>query len=245
MEANSSNHRSFASKVKVSLPWLMRYPWWRAGELLRRVISNGEPRHLIIIVANHFEPSWNSKGENLDWVTQETRLEHWCRQAEAIGRSVQDSDGTPFRHTNFYPGEQYHPALLDRLAALQAAGYGEVEIHLHHGVDQPDNAPNLRRALEEFRDVLAERHGLLSRMPGHATPMYGFVHGNFALANSDGGRCCGVDEEMQILADTGCYADFTLPAIPYQAQVPRINAVYQCGYPLHERALIVQGLTWR
>jgi hypothetical protein len=204
--------------------------------MLRRMANSDGPRHLIMIVANHFEPSWSAQGRSLDWTTQETRLEHWCRQAEAIGRAIKDSDGTPFRHTNFYPGEQYHPALLDRLAALQADGYGEVEVHLHHGVDRPDNAPNLRRSLEEFRDVLAERHGLLSKMPGRATPMYGFVHGNFALANSDGGRCCGVDEEMQILADTGCYADFTLPAIPYQAQVPRINTIYQCGHPLHERA---------
>ena len=39
--------------------------------------------------------------------------------------------------------------------------------------------------------------------------MYAFVHGNFALANSAGGRYCGVDEEMQILAETGCYADMT------------------------------------
>ena len=62
--------------------------------------------------------------------------------------------------------------------------------------------------------------------------MYGFVHGNLALGNSAGGRFCGVDEEMQILADTGCYADFTLPSAPDQSQVPRINDIYQCGGPL-------------
>jgi hypothetical protein len=37
---------------------------------------------------------------------------------------------------------------------------------------------------------------------------------------------------MQILAETGCYADFTLPAAPLQPQVPRINAIYQCGHRL-------------
>ena len=51
-----------------------------------------------------------------------------------------------------------------------------------------------------------------------------------------GGRYCGVDSEMQILADTGCYADFTLPAAPEESQVPRINAIYQCGHPLNERS---------
>jgi hypothetical protein len=39
---------------------------------------------------------------------------------------------------------------------------------------------------------------------------------------------------MQILADTGCYADFTLPSVPFQSQVPRINAIYQCANQLTE-----------
>jgi hypothetical protein len=41
---------------------------------------------------------------------------------------------------------------------------------------------------------------------------------------------------MQILAQTGCYADFTLPSIDSRAQVARINAIYQCGNPLSTRA---------
>ena len=43
------------------------------------------------------------------------------------------------------------------------------------------------------------------------------------------GECCGVDSEMETLAQTGCYADFTLPSVPYQTQVPRINSIYECG----------------
>jgi hypothetical protein len=41
---------------------------------------------------------------------------------------------------------------------------------------------------------------------------------------------------MQILAETGCYADLTMPAIGSRAQVSRINAVYQCGNDLAQRA---------
>jgi hypothetical protein len=66
--------------------------------------------------------------------------------------------------------------------------------------------------------------------------MYAFIHGNWALANSAGGKYCGVDSEMQILAETGCYADMTLPSAPDQSQVPRLNAIYQCGLPLNQRA---------
>ncbi len=105
---------------------------------------------------------------------------------------------------------------------------------LHHGVERPDTAENLRRALAEFRDALASEHKCLSRFEDKGSAKYAFVHGNLALGNSAGGRFCGVDSEMQILAETGCYADMTLPSAPDQSQVARVNAIYQCGHPLHE-----------
>jgi hypothetical protein len=120
------------------------------------------------------------------------------------------------------------------LATLQREGYGEVEVHFHHGIERPDTEENTRHALETFRDTLAEEHKCLSRESLDGPPKYAFVHGNWALANSAGGKFCGVDSEMQILADTGCYADFTLPSAPDQSQVPRINAIYHCGHPLTE-----------
>ncbi|MBK9767726.1 MAG: hypothetical protein IPP63_12285, partial [Chloracidobacterium sp.] len=113
------------------------------------------------------------------------------------------------------------------MAEMQAEGLGEVEVHLHHGVEQPDTAENLRAALVEFRDMLAERHKCLSRMDGEGQPMYAFVHGNLALANSCGGQYCGVDNEMAILTETGCYADLTLPSAPDRTQVAMINQIYE------------------
>lgn len=226
---------STLTKLARSLPWLLRYPAWRARELVRRMTEPTGTQHLILVIANHFEPSWAPGGVLLDLPTQQVRLEDWCEQARAIGEAVRDHDGTPFRHTNFYPAEQYHRPLLERMAELQAAGFGEVEVHLHHGVESPDTAENTRRALVEFRDVLASEHKCLSRMSEDGPPMYAFVHGNWALANSARGRCCGVDSEMQILADTGCYADLTLPSAPDISQIARINAVYECGHPLTER----------
>ncbi len=221
------------TKLRWSLPWLARYPLWRAGEFLRRELGVGDT-HLIFVVANHFEPGWTENGTALDWSKQLQRLDRWHEQARRIGEAVRDADGTKFRHTNFYPAEQYHAPLLARMAEMQAEGLGDVEVHLHHGVEQPDTAENLRRQLLEFRNALAEEHKCLSRMKGTGDPMYAFVHGNWALGNSAGGRFCGVDSEMQILAETGCYADFTLPSVPDESQVARINAVYQCGHPLDE-----------
>jgi hypothetical protein len=218
----------FHDKLKWSLPWLLRYPFWRANTAMKGGKQAG-PVHLIFLVANHFEPGLGP--------TALRRLEKWCALARSTGDAIRDHDGTPFRHTNFFPAEQYERPLLEMLSELQRDGYGEVEIHLHHGVDQPDTASNTRQQLEFFRDVLAEEHRCLSRLvgtPHDAQPKYGFVHGNWALANSAGGRFCGVDSEMQILAETGCYADFTLPSVPFQSQVSRINAIYQCGNELKE-----------
>jgi hypothetical protein len=221
-------------KLQWSLPWLVRYPFWRGKQFLRHATGNNSVKNLIFVVANHFEPAWSTSGL-LDLSTQQRRLDEWCEKARRIGDAVRDVDGTAFQHTNFYPAEQYHPTLLEKLASLQRDGFGEVEVHLHHGVGTPDTAENLRRVLIDFRDTLANEHGMLSYEPNSNEPRYAFVHGNLALANSAGGRNCGVDSEMEILAETGCYADFTLPSAPEQSQVPRLNAIYECAYPLNEK----------
>lgn len=217
---------STLEKLRWSLPWLLRYPAWRAGEWSSRITSSSGPQHVIFLVANHFEPLTTDEGL--------IQLEHWCKLARSTGDAIRDHDGTPFRHTNFFPAEQYERRRLELIAALQAEGYGEVEVHFHHGIEKPDTAEDARRMLVDFRDIIAEEHKCLSRESAQAMPRYAFVHGNWALANSAGGRFCGVDSEMQILADTGCYADFTLPSAPDRSQVPRINAIYQCDNPLTE-----------
>jgi hypothetical protein len=56
---------------------------------------------------------------------------------------------------------------------------------------------------------------------------YAFIHGNWALANSrPDGRYCGVDNELAILRETGCYADLTFPSAPDCTQPPKVNSIY-------------------
>ena len=227
----SVNNTSKLTKLKWNLPWLSRYPISRAKSYLEQTAF--EKKHIIITVANHFEPSWSENGL-LGHKDQMKALDSYGKMARATGESVRDVDGTKFRHTNFYPAEQYHPEILDVMSEMQADGLGEVEVHLHHGVERPDTAENLRKALVDFRDTLVEKHKCLSRMDGSDLPMYAFVHGNLALANSCGGRFCGVDNEMEILRDTGCYADMTLPSAPDESQVPVINQIYECGLPMNK-----------
>src|SRR5207237_945919 len=68
--------------------------------------------------------------------------------------------------------------------------------------------------------------------------VYGFVHGNWALCNAlpDGVRC-GVNNELEVLVETGCYADFTYPSAPHVSQPPIINALYYaCDRPGRPRS---------
>lgn len=197
------------------------------------------PVHLMIALADHFEPAIDPKGGQLrvPRQEQERRLERWCREYPGAVHEHRDHDGHPFVHTYFYPAEQYDEGLLQMLAEHCHAGWGEVEIHLHHGVARPDTAANTRQVLSEFRDRLALRHRCLSVEEGSNAPRYAFVHGDFALANSAGGRFCGVDSEMKVLSETGCYADFTLPAgVHHIAQTRKINSLYECGLPLEQKA---------
>lgn len=227
----SAVDKTLLTKLKWNMPWLARYPFERAANILGRTLF--EKKHFVFTIANHFEPAWSPNGL-LGLDDQKRKLDAYSKLARKTGEAVIDADGTKFRHTNFYPAEQYDRGLLEQIADMQAEGLGEVEIHLHHGMEKPDTAENLRRQLVEFRDILAEDHKCLSRIDSEGIPQYAFVHGNLALANSCGGRYCGVDVEMQILAETGCYADMTLPSAPDQSQVAITNSIYECGNPLDE-----------
>jgi hypothetical protein len=221
-------------RISHAFRWLPNYFW----QALTRRLPRG-PVHLILALADHFEPSIVPQDgrARAPYDEQERRLEAWCREYPRLISNHRDSDGRPFCHSYFYPAEQYDSGLIQRLSDHCHEGWGEIEVHLHHGAYGPDTAENTRRQLVEFRDTLASRHGCLSYLDGAGPARYAFVHGNFALANSNQGRECGVDSEMQVLADTGCYADLTLPAAAFHpSQTAKINALYECALPLSQRA---------
>ena len=128
-----------------------------------------------------------------------------------------------------------------------------------------DPSPSRRRHRPDARGAAARdhrqlrRHGHLSRDPD-GRPRYAFIHGNWALANGrPDGRWCGVDEELPLLFDTGCYADFTFPAAPDESQPNIVNHIYwptgdlsakrcyesgkraRVGEVMTDRLLILQG----
>lgn len=224
---------NLAEKVWQNLRWLPPSVW----HCFVRQSARSRTVHLIVALADHFEPSIrpDAHGSYATESEQRRRLKRWCKEYPVLADPWRDDDGQPFRHTYFYPAEQYDRELIDRLAEHCRNGWGEIEIHLHHGVREPDTSENTRRILCAFRDALV-KHGCLSRFDGNGLARYAFVHGNWALANSADGSFCGVDSEMEILAETGCYADFTLPSAPSRAQVGKINSLYECTMPLNTKA---------
>lgn len=221
------------TKAIRTMRWLPALAWQRSTRSTRATTTS----HLVLAVADHFEPAFSplAHGKPTSEAEQEARVERWCSRYRKAVDGWRDGAGHPLVHTYFTPAEHFYPAVIERLADFARQGYGEIEIHLHHGVRAPDTAENTRRTLELFRDELV-RHGCLSQWEGRGPVRYAFVHGNWALANSAGGRFCGVDNEMAILADTGCYADFTLPSAPASGQVSKINSMYECELPLDQPA---------
>lgn len=223
---NLKKKLAYAKKVLPAAAW----------HGLRPAVSG--PVHLIFALADHFEPAIDPTDgyKRVPRPEQERRVEEWCVDYPNVVREWRDHDGRPLVHTYFYPAEQYDEGLVAMLADHCHQGWGEIEIHLHHGMaDGPDTAENTRHLLTEFRDLLAYRHRSLSAEEGAAQPRYAFVHGNWALANSGEGRGCGVDSEMQILAETGCFADLTLPtSVLHPAQISKINSLYECALPLDQ-----------
>jgi len=179
-----------------------------------------EPVELLVCVCDHFEP----KRGGVSPAVAADRVRRWADEYPKRFDRFRDSTGRAPQHTFFFPAEEYEPEYLDALAGLVRDGYGDVEIHLHH---DNDTADNLRRTLMEFKTLLHDRHGLLRRDPATGEVVYGFIHGNWALDNCRAdGRWCGVDDELSVLVETGCYADFTLPSAPSETQTRSINRVY-------------------
>lgn len=197
--------------VRAIDKWLL--PW------LTRKVSRpvpGEPLHVFFAVCDHFEPLHDS-----DKAGALQRIGKWRETFPEIVSDYRDASGRGPRHTFFYPVEQYDADLIEPLADLCRETGSEIEIHLHHHNDTPEG---LTEALEKGKRDLRS-HGFLPNDETGAI-RYGFIHGNWALNHSHPeGKGCGVEREIPILRDTGCYADFTMPSAPSPTQARVINTI--------------------
>lgn len=189
---------------------------------VRRLTAPAKPvKRIWVMVADHFEPMWN----RADLSKAQTRVRMWRSAWPMVAeRCKTDTAGNPPRYTFFYPEEEYQPSLLEPLAEMVRQGIADVEVHLHH---DGEGRQNFIDRISGFCTRLYNDHGLLRKHNGTLT--FGFIHGNWALANSrPDGRWCGLNDEIQLLQRLGCYADFTMPSGDSPTQARLINTIYWC-----------------
>jgi hypothetical protein len=194
---------------------------WLPAYALSRLRRLGEapPRHVWLLITDHFEPRWN----RADATLARERVALWRRRWPEIACSHVDDDGRRPVYGFFYPAEEYGPELLEPLAELTREGIGDVEIHIHHDGEGEAAFVDM---MGRFLETLHGGHGLLRRHEGKLT--FGFIHGNWALDNSrPDGRWCGLNNEITLLRDLGCYADFTMPAAFSPCQGGPVDVVYR------------------
>ena len=94
------------------------------------------PVHVMFCFVDHFEPMWGRA--DVGHAAQRASIAGAATTARLAGRH-RDADGRPPQHSFFYPEEEYAEEHLDKIAALCADGFGEIEIHLHHDNDTAAN----------------------------------------------------------------------------------------------------------
>ena len=174
--------------------------------------------HVWLAIADHYEPYWKGADDR----RAAERVGAWSDAWPRIAARHRDDHGRCPRYSFFYPAEDYRPAPLEALAGMVRAGIADVEVHLHH---DGEGEAAFREVVGGFVSALRHEHGLLREQDGR--PVFGFIHGNWALDNSHpSGRFCGLDNELTVLREMGCYADFTLPSAPSPCQTRLVNSIY-------------------
>lgn len=183
------------------------------------VIAN-EPRHVLFAFVDHFEIIEPFVDARI-WVDDYIAMA--CRHVDADGRHPVHSYFVFWAGYEVGTGFDVH----DTLKTLNEAtyqGYGEIEYHLHHGV--PDE--RTRTEADATNEVLTwtnrafkvfNSYGAWITAEPSPKITFGFIHGMWALDNSrldtwtnpdDPRRVwCGVNQELRILGELGCYGDFT------------------------------------
>lgn len=181
----------------------------------------GQTQHILLCFVDHFEP-FNRDGRVK---TPDERVQAWVEGYPRIAATHYDADGKYPQHTWFYPPHLDHKYLED-LVGLCKQGYGEIEMHLHHNhmPPFPDTPETLKAKILKCIDDYSH-YGIFCLPDG--SRRFAFIHGDWSLDNACGVDICGVNNEISILKECGCYADFTFPTLG-MAQPAMINSIYYC-----------------
>ena len=208
-------------KIKMNLDkfryWLPYYLYNNSYSCEERVTRG--PIDLFFCIVDHFEP-FNGP---VDYSTAMSRVLVWKERYPKFAMKHRDAIGKPIQHTWFYPPHTDH-RILPYLIELCLAGFGDIEMHLHHNHMHPfpDTSLTLKNKILKCIDDYG-KYGIF--MQQDEKPRFAFIHGDWSLDNSGGFGLCGVNDELSILKECGCYADFTFPCLN-RSQPAMVNRIY-------------------
>lgn len=192
---------------------------WLAHDVLSRFSTHQGTVHILFCAVDHYEPGTGNVSTDI----ARKRVESLLTRYPMLADKHRDAGGYRPKRTWFFPPHYHQNFFLRDLVSLCEKGYGEIELHLHHGKSEPDTAENLENTIKQCILEYSE-FGIFGTQNGDKK--YAFIHGDWALANSRNGMYCGVDNEIEILLKTGCFADLTLPT-PHTICNPRsFNSIY-------------------
>lgn len=197
--------------------WLPSYLGAAIDRRRERWRRRATTTHVMFLVCDHFEPRHRAKEEG----QPAARVSRWREGYTALRERCQQSFGHAPLHSWFYPPHHGYEHLA-ALAEYQFEGLGEIELHYHHDGDTSETLRN------NLRSVLDEYHswGLLLESGAPPKPCFGFIHGDWALDNSKpNGKYCGVNDELTILQELGCWGDLTMPS-SNDCQTRKVNSIY-------------------
>lgn len=203
--------------------WL---PVYLKNNVFKEKYSENELKHILFCFVDHYEPG-TAGAEKETWYG---RVNSWMNKYPQIASKFTDSDGYHPRHTWFYPPHYYDKKILKDLVSLCSKGFGEIEMHLHHNRMEPfpEKNDSLKRKIKQCIKDYSKLGIFKTDINGKAETRYAFIHGDWALDNGrfNNPEFCGVNNEITVLLETGCYADFTFPAIRMESQPKTINSIY-------------------
>ncbi len=184
------------------------------------------PAHVLFCMVDHFEPGLGMAPATV----QRQRVKELLEKYPPLADRHRDAFGNRPGRTWFFPPHDHVNGSLRDLTSLCQRGYGEIELHLHHGKAAPDTPENLAHTIRlTLRDY--SQFGIFGAVGGQKR--YGFIHGDWALNNScRDGKYCGVNNELAILHETGCYADFTFPSCG-ESNPAQVNSIYYAQIDRH------------
>ena len=195
--------------------WLPNYIKYEITKQLENNVEN--TKHIMFLMVDHHEIT--DIGKELKFLER------------LINLSIKhtDADGKNLQYTFFYPYDhffldEFNPEVIQLIRNKCAKGYGDLELHWHL---KDETSTSFREKLKDAKRRFNEL-GALITIDGKEA--FAFIHGNWALDNSiveeDGRNRSGVNNELDILREEGCYADFTFPAFGTDAQPRIVNSIY-------------------